>query len=170
MLKILGKVVNYFTWIEDKILNIIPLLLLLVSIFAVFNRYFLKNSMGWYEEISIYLFMLLVYWGASKASRDGNHYNVTIIIDRYKGKVRSYLEIIVWSVSLFVSLLGAYFGIRISLITTMKTVSLQIPNSIIIFSTMAMGFIGMSVKYLYKIIDQTKNMKEHYGKEGSTKR
>ncbi|MBA7552244.1 hypothetical protein ES705_44802 [subsurface metagenome] len=169
MLKILEKVVNYFTWIEDKILNIIPLVLLLVSIFAVFNRYFLRISMGWYEEISIYLFMLLVYWGASKASRDGSHYNVTIIIDRYKGKVRSYLGIIIWSVCLFISLLGAYSGIQISLITTMKTVSLKIPNSIIVFSTMAIGFIGMSVKYLYKIINQIKNMKEHYEKEGNTK-
>ena len=169
MLKILEKVVNYFTCIENKILTIIPLLLLLVSIFAVFNRYFLKYSMGWYEEISIYLFMLLVYWGASKASRDESHYSVNIIIDKFKGKVRSYLIIIIWSVCLLISLLGVYFGIKMSLITTMKTVSLKIPNSIILFSTIAMGFIGMSIKYSYKIINQIKNMKEDYEQIGSTK-
>ena len=169
MLKILEKVVNYFTWIEDRMLTIVPLLLLIVSIFAVFNRYFFKYSMGWYEEISIYLFMLLVYWGSSKAARDESHYSVNIIIDKFKGKVRSYLIIIIWSVCLLISLLGVYFGIKMSLITTMKTVSLKIPNSIILFSTIAMGFIGMSIRYLYKIINRIKNSKEDYEKEGSKK-
>jgi len=169
LLKILEKVVNYFTWIEDRMLTIVPLLLLIVSIFAVFNRYFFKYSMGWYEEISIYLFMLLVYWGTSKAARDESHYSVNIIIDKFKGKVRSYLIIIIWSICLLISLLGAYFGIQMSLITTMKTVSLKIPNSIILFSTIAMGFIGMSVRYLYKIINRIKNLKEDYEKEGSEK-
>lgn len=169
MLKILEKVVNYFTWIEDRMLTITPLLLLIVSIFAVFNRYFFKYSMGWYEEISIYLFMLLVYWGASKAARDGSHYSVNIIIDKFKGKVRNYLIIIIWSVCLLISLLGVYFGIKMSLITTMKTVSLKIPNSIILFSTIAMGFIGMSLRYFYKIINRIKNTREDYEKEGSEK-
>jgi len=169
LLKILKKVVNYFTWIEDRMLTIVPWLLLIVSIFAVFNRYFFKYSMGWYEEISIYLFMLLVYWGTSKAVRDESHYSVNIMIDKFKGKVRSYLIIIIWSVCLLISLLGVYFGIKMSLITTMKTVSLKIPNSIILFSTIAMGFIGMSVRYLYKIINRIKNSKEDYEKEGSEK-
>jgi len=169
LLKILEKVVNYFTWIEDRMLTIVPLLLLIVSIFAVFNRYFFKYSMGWYEEISIYLFMLLVYWGTSKAARDESHYSVNIIIDKFKGKVRSYLIIIIWSVCLLISLLGVYFGIQMSLITTMKTVSLKIPNSIILFSTIAMGFIGMSIRYLYKIINRIKNSKEDYEKEGNGK-
>ena len=169
MLKILEKVVNCFTRTEDKMLNIVPLLLLLVSIFAVFNRYFLKYSMGWYEEISIYLFMLLVYWGASKAARDESHYSVNIIIDKYKGKVRSYLEILIWSVCLLISLLGVYFGIKMCLITTMKTVSLKIPNSIILFSTIGMGFIGMSLRYLYKILNRIKNMKEDYKQVGGKK-
>lgn len=169
MLKILEKVLNYFTWIEDRILTIVPMLLLLVSIFAVFNRYFLKYSMGWYEEISIYLFMLLVYWGSSKAARDESHYSVNIIIDKFKGKVRSYLIIIIWSVCFLISLLGVYFGIKMSLITTMRTVSLKIPNSIILFSTIAMGFIGMSLRYSYKIINRMKNTKEDYKQVGSEK-
>ena len=113
--------------------------------------------------------MLLVYWGASKAARDESHYSVNIIIDKFKGKVRSYLIIIIWSFCLLISLLGVYFGIKMSLITTMKTVSLRIPNSIILFSTIVMGFIGMSVRYLYKIINGIKNSKEDYEKKGIEK-
>jgi len=169
MIKILEKVENYFTWIENKILVIAPLLLVIVGIIAVFNRYFLKYSMSYYEEISIYLFMLLVYWGVSRAARDESHYSVTIIIDKFKGKARSYLMIIIWSVCLLISLLGVYSGIKISLITTMKTVSLKIPNSIILFSTIVVSFIGMSMRYLYKIINGIKNSKEDYEKKGIEK-
>jgi len=167
LLKVLEKLVNIFTWIEDKILTIFPLLLLLVSIFAVFNRYFLKYSMGWYEEISIYFYMLLVYWGASKASRDGSHYSVNLIIDKYEGKTRSYIEILIWLICLSISLLGTYFGFQMATITTMRTVSLKIPNSIILFTTIAMGFLGMSLKYLYKIINEIRNLKQENNQAGA---
>lgn len=169
MLKILEKLVNLFTWIEDRVLTIFPSLLLLVSIFAVFNRYFLKYSMGWYEEISIFFYMLLVYWGASKAAKDGSHYSVNLIVDKYQGRTRSYIEIFIWLVCLSISLLGTYFGIQMAMITTMKTVSLKIPNTIILFTTIALGFLGMSLKYLYKIINQFKNMKEETSLAGTAK-
>lgn len=167
MLKILRKIVNCFTWIEDKVLTIMPFLLLLVSTFAVFNRYFLKYSMGWYEEISLYLYMLLVYWGASKAAKDGTHYSVNLIIDKYQGRTRHYMNLFIWLVCLSISLLGAYFGVQMAMVTTMKTVSLRIPNSIILFTTIAMGFLGMSLKYLYKIIEQIKSMIEENSQAGA---
>ena len=169
MFKILEKLVNLFTWIEDRVLIIFPFLLLLISIFAVFNRYFLKYSMGWYEEISIYFYMLLVYWGASKAAKEGSHYNVTLIIDRYKGRTRSYIELFIWLVCLSISLLGIYFSIQMTMITTSKTVSLRIPNKIILSTTIALSFLGMSLKYLYKIVNHFKNMEKETNQEGITK-
>jgi len=167
LLKILRKIVNCFTWSENRILTIIPFLLLLVSIFAVFNRYFLKYSMGWYEEISLYLYMLLVYWGASKAAEEGTHYSVSLITDKYKGRTRNYIDIFIYLVCLSISLLGFYFGVKMSMITTMKTVSLRIPNSIILFTTIAVGFLGMSLKYLYKIIKLIKNTREESSQVGA---
>ena len=53
------------------------------------------------------------------------------------------------------------------MITTMKTVSLRIPNSIILFTTIAMGFLGMSIKYLYKIIKLIKNTREESSQVGA---
>jgi len=169
LLKILKKIVNCFTWSENRILTIIPLLLLLVSIFAVFNRYFLKYSMGWYEEISLYLYMLLVYWGASKAAEEGTHYSVNLIIDRYKGRTRNYIDIYIYLVCLSISLLGFYFGVKMSMITTMRTVSLRIPNTIILFTTIAVGFLGMSLKYLHKIVKKIKNIREENSQAGVAK-
>lgn len=162
MLKILEKVEIYFTWIENRIITITSLLLAIVSIIAVFNRYFFKYSMSWYEEISMYLFMLLVYWGSSKAARDKTHFSISIITDKFKSRNRSYLMIFICLACLLISLLGVYFGIKMSLITTQKTASLRLPSSIIMFSTIVMCFIGMSLRYLCEIINKIKKLKEDY--------
>ena len=167
MLNILERVVKLFSYLEDVILNIAPLFLLLISIVAVFNRYFLKYSMGWYEEISIYLYMLLVYWGASKASKEDSHYSVSILLDKFKRKTRNYFEIMIWVFCLLISLLGVYFGMKMCLITTRKTVYLGIPTSIILFTTITMGFFGMSLKYLYKIVDKLINRNKNCEQVGN---
>jgi len=157
LLKILEKIYNYLKRIENVILHIISLSLIVLILIAVFNRYFLKTSMAWYEEISIYLFMLLVYWGSCVVAREDDHLSIDLFINKFTGKVRNYIIIFIWSFSLLISLFGAYFGIKMGLITSMKTVSLKIPKSIIVFSTIVAGFTVMSFTYLYKIIKKLKN-------------
>lgn len=165
MLKILEKFDKYFLWVENKILVIIPFLLTLLTISAVFNRYFIKRSMSWYEEIAIYSFMLLTYWGISNIARDDAHLSVDFLKSKFRGKSLIYLKIVIWSIASFVSLCGVYFGMRMSLITNMKTIALKIPYSIILFSTLVMSFFGMSVRYLYKIINALKNIEKDEKKE-----
>ena len=165
MLKILEKIDNFFTWIENRMLTIVPLLLTILTISAVFNRYFLGKSMSWNEEIVIFLYMLLVYWGASRIARDDAHLSIGLLENKLKDKPRSYLKIFIWSISLLVSLFGVYLGIKMSLITTMRTNSLRIPNSIILLSTLVIGFMGISLRCFYKIISKLKSLKEDNEKE-----
>ena len=167
MLKILGKIDNCFTWIEHKILIIIPLLLTLLTITSVFNRYFyfLIKTISLNEEIAIYLFILLVYWGASNIAKDDKHLTVDLLKKKLKGKSRIYSEIIIYSISLLVSLCGVYFGIKMSLITNARTSVLRIPVSIILQSTMVVGFIGISLRYFIKMISILKSLKEDKKRE-----
>lgn len=167
LLRILTRIDRYFEWMENKILIIIPLLLTILCIFAVFNRYLFGMSMSWYEEISIFFYMLIVYWGSSKASNDETHFTLNFLKDKLKGKSLAYSKIIIWAICLLVTLLGVYFGIKMSLIITMKTVSLKIPKSIIIASTLMMGFFGMSLRYSIKIINELKYIKENSEKVGN---
>jgi TRAP-type C4-dicarboxylate transport system permease small subunit len=165
LLKILVKINNNFTWLENRMITIVPLLLTILTISAVVNRYFIKSSMSWNEEISIFLFKLLVYWGASNIARDDDHLTVSFLENKLKGKRRSYLKIFIWSISLLISLFGVYLGIKMSLFTTMRTSFLRIPDSIISFSTLVMGFIGISLTCFYKIISKLNSLKEDNEKE-----
>ena len=160
LLRALKAINKHFEWIEEKVLIIIPFLLTILTIVAVFNRFLFRFSMSWYEEIALFFYMLIVYWGSSRASRDDTHFAVDFLKEKLRGKSLNYSEIIVWTVCLLITWLGVYFGIKMSLIVTMKTVSLKIPKSIIIFTTLTMGFFGMSLRYLYKIINKLKYIKE----------
>lgn len=163
LLRVLEVIDKHFEWIESRILIIIPLLLTVLTIFAVFNRFILKFSMSWYEEIAIFFYMVIVYWGSSRASKDDTHFAVDFLKEKLRGKFLLYSEIIIWAVCLLITLLGVYFGIKMSLIVTMKTVSLRIPKSVIIFMTLTIGFFGMSLRYLYKIVKKLKENNEKVG-------
>jgi TRAP-type C4-dicarboxylate transport system permease small subunit len=160
VLKILGKIDNYFAWIENKILVIIPLLLVIMTISAVFNRYFIKRSMSWNEELAMIFFMLFVYWGISNIARDDAHLSVDLLLNKFKGKSKMYMKIFIWSVSLIISLCGVYFGAKMSLVTNARTSALRIPYSIIFLITIVMGFLGMSLRYFYKIVSTLESLKK----------
>ncbi len=62
--------------------------LIAVILMQVFFRYVLGNALGWAEELSIFLFVWLVFLGAAAASRDRMHITVTALIDRLPPRAR----------------------------------------------------------------------------------
>jgi len=153
LIKQLEKINNLLTKIENSFLIIIAFFSILLSLVAVFNRYFIGITMAWYEEMMLLLFMLLVYWGASNVANDDGHLKMTILEGMLpRGKAKIYLILFRYFVCIVISLMGVYFGLKISLSTSMRTVDLSIPYKIIIFSTMVMGFIGLTLRYLYRFL------------------
>lgn len=152
--KILGKANGYFTEIEKVIMYISSILLATLTLATVFNRYFLKLPiMPWYEEISVMLYLVLVYWGVSNVAKDDKHMKLTIISEKYKGKsIAMYLGFFSSLVCLCVSIITVYQLIRVSQITTMKSIYLKIPESSIVLIGITMGFFGLTLRYFYRVI------------------
>ena len=160
LLKVLKSANDFCTKIEERIIIITGFLLTLVTVVAVFNRYFLLKTMAWYEEISIFLYIILVYWGASNVAKDDAHLRVTILLDMLRGKNRICLNLLIELSCLILSILGVYFGIKMSLTITMKTVALRIPYSIILLFGLTIGFIGLTLRYLYKFVGSLNKIKK----------
>jgi len=163
LLKVLESTNDFYTKIEERIITITAFLLTFSTFVAIFSRYIIKKPVSWYEEISIFIYMLIVWWGASNVAKDDAHLKMTILADKLRGKVLIYLNLLISLVCLIVSILGIYFTIKMSLIITMKTVSLRIPYYIILLSSVAMGFFGLTLRYLYKFVGNLnilKNIKE----------
>lgn len=162
MYKLLNKMDSLIQRLAEIMLYMSSFLLFALIIVAVINRYLLNFSMAWYEEVSGILYMVLVYWGTIVIARNNEHLSVSFIKDKFKFKNLNYIQFLIWVFCLSISLLGFYYGMRITFLTTMKTVSLRIPNSIITFSTLGIGFLGMSLVYLNKIVSEFKKLKLNY--------
>ena len=152
---------KYFEWFGSNILNIFPVLLIILTIIAVFNRYFLDYPISWYEEISLWISMAIVFWGIIYASKNNKHFRIDLLMKSLKEREQKYLEVMILVVCLLISILGIYFGIKIVVMTSSKTAVFRIPQKMIILSTMVMGFIGMSLEYLYQVITKIKKLKQY---------
>ena len=161
MVKIIKTIKKYVEWFGNSVLNIFPGLLIILTIIAVFNRYFLDYPMSWNEEISLWITMAIVFWGIVHASKNNKHFRIDLLMRSLKEREQKYLEIVILVVCLLISLLGIYFGIKIVVMTSSKTAVFRIPQKMIILSTMVMGFIGISLEYLYQVITKIKELK-HY--------
>lgn len=164
LIKILRKINDCCTSVERKTLIITSFFLTSLTLVSVFNRYFIKLSMAWCEETIIALYMLLVFWGASNVAKDNAHLRMDILDKKLKGKVScSYLNLFIAFTCLTVSIVGVYFGMKMSLTITSKTVSLSIPNSIILFFTIVLGFFALTLRYLYKFVVSLDKLKKKSG-------
>ena len=71
----------------EKIISAGALLIMtIITVDQVFNRYVLENSLDWSEELARYLFIWSVYVGCSYATYKDRHLEVTILRTVCNGK------------------------------------------------------------------------------------
>lgn len=74
-----------FNWLCATIGGLV-LLFITVALFTdVFLRYFFNSPSVWITEVSSYLFLYVIFLGASYALQQGMHIRVSFIADRFKG-------------------------------------------------------------------------------------
>lgn len=73
----------------DVLLALLLGALIVIILMQVFSRYVLHDALGWAEELSIFLFVWLVFLGAAAASLDRTHITVTVLIDRLWPRART---------------------------------------------------------------------------------
>lgn len=162
--KILEKINNYVTKIEEKVIVLTSLLLVILTLFAIVNRYFLKYSLAWYEEVALILYFILVYYGTSNIAKDDNHIKLTLLSDVLKVKNAAiYLNLFSELCCLFVSIMGVYISMKINLITTWRTASLNIPNSLILFFSVTLGFFCLTLRYSYRVLNSLNKFNKNRG-------
>ncbi|MGI6557811.1 MAG: TRAP transporter small permease [Limnochordia bacterium] len=138
-------------WLEDRIMTMTALLIVLLTATASINRYFIRIPLPWYEEIVIFLYMLLVFWGSSRLVRDNAHIRVELIGTMLGGKARLVYEGIISLACLVISALGTYFTTLMALRNSGSSVYLRIPNRYIIGLSMSLGFLAMTIRYAYQL-------------------
>ncbi|MCI8645467.1 MAG: TRAP transporter small permease [Firmicutes bacterium] len=83
-------------FIDDKleeILGIVGLAVMVVLIFLqVICRYVLHAALPWSEEIARFLFLWVIWLGASHATKERKHIRLDVVTSRLKGMTRTIIQ------------------------------------------------------------------------------
>jgi TRAP-type C4-dicarboxylate transport system permease small subunit len=91
-IKLLHRWLGLLTeFVAGTILAIMTVLVFLTVIY----RYFLLAPISWGEEMARFLFIALSLFGAAIAMKDGAHFRITILAERFSPAVRTCLELLV---------------------------------------------------------------------------
>jgi TRAP-type C4-dicarboxylate transport system permease small subunit len=80
---------RFTAFVAGAILVILTVLVFLTVIY----RYFLLAPISWGEEMARFLFIALSMFGAALAMRDGTHFQITILADKFSPALRRATEI-----------------------------------------------------------------------------
>ncbi len=79
----------------DLAITIVALIsLILITFFGVIMRYAFSSPFIWLEEVQLWCFVWIVFFGGSVAFRTQNHVSIDMIVDSLPNKIRKVVEFI----------------------------------------------------------------------------
>ena len=149
----LKKIDTVLTKIEESILLVVFLVMVFVALIQVFNRVLFNSPMAWSDELARYLFIWVVFIGASYATKTDAHVGVTSLTDRLPQGVTRVLSIITnLCCTLFCGVL-VYQGVKTMVAQyTFGQVSatLRLPMYFV-YLAVVLGGLFMGVRFLLKV-------------------
>jgi TRAP-type C4-dicarboxylate transport system permease small subunit len=98
---------------------------------GVLFRYVLKDSLSWSEELARYLMIWIACLGAAVAYREGSHFAITLIIDKFHGTLQKTLtKIAEIMIFIFVGIVAVEGILLLHGLEGQTTPAIQIPMGI----------------------------------------
>jgi len=91
---IIGRTMTFLTKLLNSILAILLALMVIIVFSNVIGRYFLESSLAWSEEISRFLFIWLVFFGAVLAYINDEHLALDLLVKALPKKVSQVIAVI----------------------------------------------------------------------------
>lgn len=133
------------------------LVLVVMTISAVFMRYFWNQPIQWTEEMSGFLMIWVVMLGAVVAERDRAHLTIPFVVDGLRKKLRTAVSVIISLISIALLLYMAQLGYDLAVKTEFKVTQILKISWYWIDIAVPIGAIGTAAFTLYWLIkDLTK--------------
>jgi len=166
------KIDNVLTKIEKTGMIISSLLIVTITLLAVFNRYIVKSTlMSWYQEINIFLYMILIFWGSSNVAKGNFQMKFELFGIKLKAisakKRFDYYDnyrIINNLFCLIISIMGVYYLSKFVLLTNNVTPVLRISTKYFFSFALVGGFLGLTLRYMGNILNILKDKGNFYKK------
>jgi C4-dicarboxylate transporter DctQ subunit len=118
---------KWLSFLEHTLLILSASTMCIIAFANVVSRYLLGNSFAFTEEITINLFVLLTFVGASVGVKNNSHLGFTLLFDRAALPLKKVLCLFTGLVVVLVFVLLAYYGmamVQFQMVTGQTTPSL----------------------------------------------
>ena len=131
--------------------SILLVAMCIVAVLQVASRYILREPFGWTEELCTFLFVWLVFIGASLTLKTNEHFAVEILVDKLPAGVSKIVKIFSLLLVLFFAILLFWFGLRLSMTGARSiTAALEIPRTVP-YSAVPFGALLMAIRTLERL-------------------
>lgn len=152
------KVAKVVGDIYSAFLGLLTGVIVVVVAANVFARYVLNSSIGWADELSRFLFIWVVFYGAVIAYVKNEHIGLDFIVNKFPEKLRGYILLLAEVGVLIVTVMLTYYGWVVSksainlspaLNIRMGVVYSAIPISAFLMSLVALGKIAKRISEIF---------------------
>ncbi|WP_079494217.1 TRAP transporter small permease [Maledivibacter halophilus] len=154
-----NKVFKYLMNIDMIIAGFALIILVMITFFGVIMRYFLNNPFVWLQEVQLWCFTWVVFFGGGAAFRSGSHVAIDVLVDHMPAALKKIVEILGYLVSMAVLIYLLFHGknlVQQLLQTGRVTNILGIPYPII-YGAFPIGCVLMIINYTMVMIKELTN-------------
>ncbi|WP_102347235.1 TRAP transporter small permease [Bacillus sp. Marseille-P3661] len=151
----MGKLINFINGINQKILIVVGIAMTVVIVAQVICRTFLGFSIYWSEEFARYCLIWMTFLGASVAYSQAELAFLDILENKFKGKSKWILQLLVELCVLFFIVICIYYGLKQTFApSTLNKVSpaMRLPM-VFVYSSVPISFSFMFLQSLNSIIN-----------------
>jgi TRAP-type C4-dicarboxylate transport system permease small subunit len=123
-----------FDNIEELISVTTFVIMTLLTITNVFTRYLENYTIPLSDELSRYCFMWMTFFGAALCTKHEKHIVIDFLINSTAGTLQKIMKYIVDVAVILLMVFMVYYGLKLALVTSMKTSTLGIPMSYILYA------------------------------------
>ena len=112
----MNKINNLLNKAEEYVIFILVLAMTSIIIWQVFNRFFLRQSLNWSEELARYLIIWVVFLAGSVGVKHKAHIGVMALVQVFPENLRYYIIKLSYLVSTIFFILIMSYGYKIVLV------------------------------------------------------
>lgn len=153
-MKALKKIYDIFSLVEKYAIFAVFFFATIMVVINVLGRKIFGFSLNWLEELNRYILVVTTFVGASIGITLGNHPRMDSVLSLFKGRARLVVEALSTLILTALVALMAYWAFKqlgVSIKINASTATLKVPVYIF-FAFIPIGFLGMTVRCIAKLI------------------
>ena len=140
-------------WVEKYLSTFLFLTMLLVLTIQIVSRYFLSFAIPWTEELSRWLYIYIVFIGASEAVSRRDHIAVDIVPNRLGTKTNLMMDVLIHSSFAIISLVIVYRGyIFMERMDRLGSITMDVQMSLL-YAAIPLGFTMVFIKSILNSVN-----------------